>query len=154
MPKIKLDTVPETSGSNYPKPFDGPCQSRLKRAVGNAGGLNQFGVLHVTLNPGAWSSQRHCHSAEDEFVYIISGHPTLINDHGETPLSPGDMTAHPAGDGNAHHIINKTDSDVVFIVVGTRAPHTDHARYPDIDLDLPPNGTAERVYASKDGKPY
>lgn len=154
MPKIKLETVPETSGSNYPAPFDAPCQVRLKRAVGDAGGLTQFGVLHVTLPPGAWSSQRHCHSAEDEFVYIISGHPTLIDNKGETQLSPGAMTVHPAGDGNAHHMINKTDKDVVFIVVGTRTPETDHARYPDIDLDLPANGTAERVYHRKDGTPY
>jgi len=154
MPKIDMDTVPETSGTTYPAPYGAPCKDRLKRAVGDVGGLSQFGVMHVTLKPDVWSSQRHYHSAEDEFVYIISGHPTLIDDDGETQLSPGDMTAHPAGDGNAHHMINKTNADVVFMVVGTRAPETDHALYPDIDLDLPANGTAKRVQTRKDGTPY
>jgi len=98
--------------------------------------ITQFGVHHITLPPGIWASQRHHHSAEDEFVYILSGHPTLIDDDGETTLSPGDSCAHPAGDGNGHHLINKTEEDVTFLVVGTRTPETDHCRYPDADLEV------------------
>lgn len=151
MPKIDVSRIVQTRGATYPAPYSAPCDGRRKRAVGDAAGLSQFGVVQITLEPGAWSSQRHCHSAEDEFVYILAGHPTLIDEGGETALSPGDMTAHPAGDGNAHHLINRTDFEVIFLVVGTRSPQKDHARYPDIDLDLPANGTANRRYQRKDG---
>ncbi len=154
MPKISLKDVPETSGTNYPSPFDGPCLDRSKKAVGDFGGLTQFGAHIITLPPGAWSSQRHWHSAEDEMVMILEGHPILIDDHGQTELSPGDITTHPAGDGNGHHMQNLTNEDVRFLIIGSRNPGSDHAHYPDIDLDLPANGTAKRVYRRKDGAPY
>ena len=154
MPKINPDDVEITIGTAYPPALNEPCKSRIVRRLSNAGELTQFGVHHVTLPPGIWASQRHHHSAEDEFIYILSGRPTLIDDMGETLLIPGDCCAHPAGDGNGHHLINKTSDDVVFLVVGTRKPETDHCRYPDVDLDLPANGTATRVKFHKDGTPY
>ncbi|MEP3889645.1 MAG: cupin domain-containing protein [Hellea sp.] len=154
MPKITLEDVVETSGTNYPAPFAAPCMARRKKAIGDAGGLTQFGAHIITLAPGAWSSQRHWHSAEDELVMILEGHPILIDNDGETQLNPGDITTHPANDGNGHHMKNQTEQDVKFLIIGTRNAETDHAHYSDIDLDLPANGTAKRDYHRKDGTPY
>ena len=154
MPKITLENVAETRGTDYPAPFDTPCLSRRQKAIGDAGGLTQFGAHIITLPPNSWSSQRHWHSPEDELVMILDGHPTLIDDDGETPLKPGDIKAHPAGERNGHHMKNESDKDVRFLVIGTKHPGKDHVHYPDIDLDLRANGTAEREYIRKDGSPY
>jgi len=154
MPKIDIQTAPRRSGSGYPAPFDTPCFKRHRIALGDAGGLAQFGAHMLTLEPGVWSSQRHHHSAEDEFVYILSGMPTFIDNDGEQILQPGDCTAHPAGDGNAHHMINRTDKDVVYLVIGSRNPEQDNGVYPDINLAIPANGTPDRVFTRKDGTPY
>lgn len=154
MPKLDLDSIAPRIGSNYPAPFDAPCKTRSGLRLSDAGGLTQFGANLITLPPGAWSSQRHHHSAEDEIVYIISGHPTLYEGGQGISLSPGDITTHPMGDGIGHHMKNETDKDVVFLVIGGRNPETDHAVYPDIDLDLPANGTHTRSYQRKDGTPY
>lgn len=154
MPKINLNTAPIRKGSNYPAPFGEPCKNRHIIQLSDAGHLTQFGAHLVTLPPLAWASQRHHHSHEDELVYILAGHPTLIDDFGETSLAPGDACAHPAGDKNGHHLVNKTQSDVQFLVVGSRNPFQDSAVYPDIDLDLPSNGTAHRQNLRKDGTAY
>lgn len=154
MPIVKLSDVPETSGTGYPPPFDTPCLSRRKKAVGDFGGLDQFGAHVITLPPGSWSSQRHWHSHEDELGYIISGTPLFVDDAGVTRLSPGDFTVHPAGDGSGHHMKNDTDAEVVFLIVGSRRPEEDSGHYPDIDLAIPANGTPNRVFTRKDGTPY
>jgi len=154
MPKLKLSQIEPRVGDDYPAPFNVPCNARSALQLSNAGGLSQFGAHLITLPPGTWSSQRHHHSAEDEIVYIISGHPTLFEGGQPIPLSPGDVTAHPMGDGIGHHMKNETDKDVVFLVVGGRNPQTDSCVYPDIDLDLPANGTPSRPYQRKDGTPY
>jgi len=154
MPKINPKTVSVTIGTSYPALLDAPCKDRIVRRLSDGGDLTQFGVHHVTLPPGCWASQRHHHSAEDEFVYILSGAPTLIDDNGQTRLSPGDSCAHPAGDDNAHHLVNQTQDEVTFLIVGTRSPQKDHVRYPDVDLDLPANGTIKRYPLHKDGTPY
>ena len=154
MPLIDPKNIAVTHGTNYPAAFNEPCKNKITQRLGNAGNLTQFGVNHVTLPPRCWASQRHHHSAEDEFVYILTGQPTLIDDNGETILKPGDSCAHPAGDNNGHHLINSTDEAVTFLVVGTRNPEEDHCQYPDVDLDLPANGTALRKIYHKDGTPY
>jgi len=154
MPVINLDDVPETSGTDYPAPYDEACIARRKKAIGNYGGLTQFGAHVITVPPGSWSSQRHWHSAEDELVYILKGTPLFIDNNTETRLYPGDFTVHPANDGNGHHMKNDTDADVVFMVIGTRSPETDSGHYPDIDLAIPANGTAKRVFQHKNGTPY
>ena len=154
MPKIEANKVEVKIGTGYPPEFDEPCKSRRVERLSSAGGLTQFGAYHTTLPPGCWASQRHMHSAEDELVYILSGHPTLIDNDGETALSPGDCCAHRAGDGNAYHLINRTEQDVTYLVVGAALPESDHCQYPDVDLDLPPNGTAQRAFSRKDGAPY
>lgn len=154
MPKIDLKYAPVKVGSGYPSPFDQPCLERTNVRVSDAGGLTQFGVNLITLAPGAWSSQRHWHSHEDELVYIISGHPTLIDGQGQTSLAPGDVTTHPAGEPNGHHMINQTDQDVTFLVVGTRNPAQNSGHYPDVDLAIPANGSPDRIFTHKDGTPY
>lgn len=152
MPVINQSTAPVKQGSTYPAPFNAPCATKSALRLSDAGGLTQFGARLVTLPPGCWSSQRHHHSGEDELVYILSGHPTFIDDAGERLLSPGDVTTHAAGDANAHHMINRSDAPVTFLAIGTRAPERDHCRYPDVDLDLPQTGSPKRQFTNKAGK--
>ena len=154
MPKVDLNAAETVTGTNYPAPYDAPCKRRHRIQVGDAGGLTQFGAHVITLPPGEWSSQRHWHTHEDELVYIMSGTPTLIDDNGEQLLTPGDFTAHPAGHANGHHMINRTDKDVVFLIIGTRNPCEDNVHYPDIDLAIPANSTPNRAFTRKDGTPY
>jgi len=154
MPKINMEDVPETCGTNYPAPHDTPCIKRRRKAIGDFGGLTQFGAHIITLSPGVWASHRHWHSHEDEFVMILKGSPLFIDNNGEVRLQPGDITVHPANDGNGHHMKNDTNADVEFLVIGTRAPEGDHCHYPDVDLDLPASGTEKREYRHKNGKPY
>ena len=151
MPKIDLEKQDIKIGTGYPSPYDEPCRTRRGIDLSAAAGLTQFGSRLVTLPPGSWSSQRHWHSHEDELVYIIAGHPTFVDDHGPQRLSPGDVTAHPGGDRNGHHMKNETEEDVVYLVVGTCAPARDHCHYPDVDMDLPVNGTENRIFVRKDG---
>lgn len=154
MPKLNLAEITPRIGSDYPAPFDQPCHRRKGLALSDAGALTQFGAHLITLPPGAWSSQRHHHSAEDELVFIISGHPTLYEGGAGVRLAPGDVTTHPMGDGIGHHMKNETDKKVSFLIIGGRHPEADHCAYADIDLDLPANGTASRNYHRKDGIPY
>jgi len=104
MPKLDLSQIKPRRGSDYPAPFHDVCADRINTPLSSAGGLTQFGASLITLLPGAWSSQRHHHSGEDELVYIISGQPTLYEGGAGHPLKPGDVTTHPKGDGIAHHM--------------------------------------------------
>jgi uncharacterized cupin superfamily protein len=152
MPKIDILSVPSHSGSGYPAPYDEPCQKRIRERLGDAGGLTQFGVNHLTLNPGVWSAQRHWHVEEDEFVYVLSGEVTLITDEGEQILRPGDCAAFPANQPNGHHFVNKSDAPATLLEVGTRTPDDkDTCHYPGIDLVWDgPRG----AYTHCDGTPY
>lgn len=149
MPKIDIDAVPARKGSGYPPPFDAPCATRTRRRLGDAGGLSDFGVNLLTLPPGGWSSQRHWHSHEDEFVYVLEGEVTLIEDGGETVLRAGDCAAFPKGTGNGHHLINRSAAVAVFLDVGSRNP-LDRCTYSDIDMKT----NADDQYVHKDGTPY
>lgn len=150
MPKVDLAVVPARKGSGYPPPFDAPCAERIRRRLGNAGGLNDFGVNLMTLPPGGWSSQRHWHSDEDEFVYMLEGTLTLIEDGGETILTAGDCAAFPKGTGNGHHMINKSSTTAVYLEVGSRNPK-DLTTCSDIDLK---SSNADGRFVHKDGRPY
>jgi uncharacterized cupin superfamily protein len=145
---IDPNQVPERVGSSYPAPYAAPCMARSRRALGEAGGLTQFGVNLARLRPGAWSSQRHWHHREDEFVYVLEGEVVLVTDDGEQVLGPGAACAFKAGVPNGHHFQNRSDRDVVMLVVGTRDPQ-EIAEYPDADLRALPSG-----YVHKDGTPY
>jgi len=139
------------SGSAYPAPFDGPCAGRRRRRIGEAAGLTDFGVNLLHLPPGAWSSQRHCHSAEDEFVYVLEGELVLVTDRGEEILRSGDCAGFKAGLADGHHLQNRTDRDAVVLEVGARKTAQDEVDYPDIDLRF---RKGDGGYVHKDGTPY
>ena len=110
MPQIDIASAPVREGSSYPSPFNEPCMRRVRKRLGLAGGLTDFGVNLTSLPPGCWSSQRHWHSHEDEFVYILEGELILVEDAGETTLRAGDCAAFPKNTGNGHHLINRSGS--------------------------------------------
>jgi uncharacterized cupin superfamily protein len=150
MPKIEIANVPERKGTGYPATFNAPCAERVRQRLGNAGGLSDFGVNLMRLPPGNWSSQRHWHSAEDEFVYILEGELTLVEDDGETVLHAGDCAAFPKNTGNGHHMINKSQAPAVYLEVGTRA-RADVTVCSDIDLM---SNNVDGRFLHKDGTPY
>jgi uncharacterized cupin superfamily protein len=150
MPKIDIKSVPEVKGSRYPAPFHVQAGERVRQRLGDAGGLNDFGVNLMRLPPGAWSSQRHWHSAEDEFVWVLEGEVTLMSDEGEQILRAGDSAAFPKNKPNGHHLINKSNGMAVVLEVGTRSPD-DVCEYPDIDMRI--DGRDGR-YRRRDGTAY
>lgn len=139
-------------GSIYTHPFREQLQGRLKRRLGDIVGLSQFGVNLVVLEPGAWSSQRHWHEKEDEFVYIISGKATLVTEDGEEKLGPGMFAGFPAGESNAHRLANDTDQPVVYLEIGTRTPD-ERAYYPDVEMKAH-KVDGKWVFTRNDGTPY
>ena len=149
---IDTATITPKVGSAYPSPYDIPCAERERRVLGNPFGLNDFGVNLLTLPPGAWSSQRHWHTHEDEFIYVLDGHPTLVTDAGRTPLSPGMCAGFPAGTGDGHHLVNETDRPVICLEVGSRKADDD-GYYSDIDMQIIGYNRGG-WFSRKDGTPY
>lgn len=133
MPKLDLSAVPLRVGTGYPDTFNAPCAERTRRRLGDAGGLRDFGVNLMTLPPGRWSSQRHWHSNEDEFVYVLEGTLTLVEDDEETILRAGDCACFPKGTGIGHHMKNSGSIVAVYLEVGSRHPD-DLTTCSDIDL--------------------
>jgi uncharacterized cupin superfamily protein len=152
MPKVDIASLPADTVCNYPDPFHKPIVGRGRKRLGNAAGLSQFGVNLTTLKPGAWSSQRHWHRNEDEFVYVLSGEIVLCEDRGETVLKPGDAAGWKAHGGAGHCLINRGDKDAVYLEIGTRSPF-DTVVYSDIDMRLERDKTGAR-YLHKTGEPY
>lgn len=150
MPKIDMRVVPRHTGSGYPSPFDAPCRERVRQRLGDAGGLTDFGLNIMRLPPGNWSSQRHWHSHEDEFVFILEGEVILVEDDGETSLRAGDCAAFPKNTGNGHHMVNRSNADAVYLEVGSRHPD-DMTTCADIDVK---SANADGVWRHKDGTPY
>ena len=150
MPKIDIVRVPERKGTGYPPRFNAPCAERIRQRLGDAGGLKDFGVNLMRLPPGNWSSQRHWHSHEDEFVYVLEGELTLIEDGGETTLRAGDCAAFPKGTGNGHHMMNRSSKMAVYLEMGSRQPD-DVTTCSDIDM-MSPNRDGRFLH--KDGRPY
>ena len=151
-PALDPDSVTPSVGSSYPAPFGEPCASRERQALGDALALTQFGVNLLTLPPGAWSSQRHWHEKEDEFVYVLEGELILITDSGEQRLTPGMAAGFPAGRRDGHHLVNRSDRPARVLEVGTRAA-ADYAEYPDVDMKVEISGGSAR-FLHKDGEPY
>ena len=140
--------------SIYPEQFAARVGGRIKRPLGDPFGLTIFGVNLTTLKPGAMSALRHAHAKQDEFIYIVEGHPVLVTDEGETQLKPGMCAGFKAGTGNAHHLINRGQKDVIYLEVGDRTPG-DSASYPDDDLvTVKSEDGKSRVFTHKDGTPY
>jgi uncharacterized cupin superfamily protein len=152
MPKIDLSAVPAKSGSGYPGGFADPVRGRSYQNLGDYAGLTQYGVRICRLAPGAWSSQRHWHENEDEFLMMLEGELVLVEDDGEHVMRPGDCAAWKAGAPNGHHLINRSAGQAAFLVVGTRSA-TEVAHYPDIDLRYVKDASGGR-YLHKDGTPY
>lgn len=125
--------VPSVTRTGYLEPYRATVAGRSWRGLGAAGGLTDFGANLVTIEPGAWSSQRHWHSAEDEFVVVLSGELTLVTDAGAETLRPGACAAFPKGVRNAHHLQNRSDAVATFLAIGTDRPDEDECHYPDID---------------------
>ena len=150
--RIDPATLPVITGTLYPSPFDEPCRSRQRTRLADAAGLTQYGVNLLRLAPGAWSSQRHWHTHQDEFVYVVSGEVTLVTDAGAETLKAGDCAGFKAGDKNGHHFQNRSNADVTFLEMGTRLPD-DGAHYSDIDM-IAPAGAQPAQYCHRDGSPY
>lgn len=150
MSKLEIDSIPERRGSNYPVPFDQQVGPRVRQRLGDAGGLTQFGVNRLQLPPGSWSGQRHWHSEEDEFVFVLSGEVVLVTDSGEQVMRAGDCGAFPANTANGHHLINRSGSVAVCLEVGSRSAG-DFVVYSDIDMVFDARTDA---YAHRDGTAY
>src|ERR1700679_305492 len=148
MKKINLSMVPAQTGSTYPSPFDEPCQAQSCRRLARFAGLTQFGVNLTTIEAGAWSSQRHWHSHEDEFIWVLEGELTLVTDAGEETLRAGDCAAFKFGEADGHHLVNKSGRAATVLEIGTSDPQ-DRCTYPDIDMIADATGCAPR-----DGTPY
>lgn len=148
--RIDPSTAPAVAGSAYPPPFDVPCRGRHRVRLADAAGLAQFGVNLTRLAPGAWSSQRHWHTREDEFVYVVAGEVVLITDDGEEVLQAGDCAGFRGGVANGHHLQNRSAHEAVYLEIGSRLAG-DEAYYPDIDLHALPDRAG---YAHRDGTRY
>ena len=152
MPVIDQTALTPRTGTIYPDPYAAMMKGRSSLRLGDAGGLTQFGANLVILEPGAPSSLRHWHQAEDEFVMVTEGECTLIQDAGETVMRPGDCAAFPAGSTDGHHFINRTQSIAKFLVVGTKAKH-EVATYSDLDFRLV-SDDGKVAFTYKDGTPW
>jgi len=149
---VAADAAPRTKPSNYPEPFASRMAGRVKRALGDPFGLTNFGVNLTRLVPGAVSALRHAHGKQDEFIYVLEGHPSLITNAGEQVLAPGMCAGFKAATGDGHQFVNRTQADVVYLEVGDRTPG-DTAVYPDDDLQAVLVEGQWR-FLHKDGSPY
>ena len=151
MAKIDIAALPDVTGCGYPAPYATPCQDRLRKRLGQAGGLTAFGVNLLTLPPGAWSSQRHWHSHEDEFVMVVEGELTMVTDAGEEVLRAGECAAFKAGVPDGHHLINRSSAAATVLEIGNDAAAIDRCVYPECDMIAEPG---EDHYRRRDGTAY
>lgn len=153
MPKIDPETAPKGQGTRYPAPHNEPCKDRRWVCLGDAAGLTQFGVNLLTLDPGVWSSQRHWHTHEDEFAYVLSGEVVLVTDAGEELLRAGDCAGFKAGVPDGHTLQNRSDKPAQILVIGSR-DDADAGEYSDIDMRfLSGRYSGGGGYAKKNGEP-
>lgn len=151
MPKLDLSRIPLKSGSSYPGALARTVDGRSSQALGDAGGLTQYGVNLVHLAPGAASSLRHYQTQQDEFAMVTDGELVLIENDGETVLRRGDCVAWPAGVENGHHLVNRSGQKAAFLVIGTRTP-TETVFYSDVDMMVTADETGDR-FTKQDGSP-
>jgi uncharacterized cupin superfamily protein len=147
MPKIDVEAAPTRFGSTYPPPLDVPCRGLRRWKLGAAAGLTQFGVNFTRLPPGQWTSQRHWHTAEDEFIWIVEGEVVLVGSHGEEVLRAGDCAGFAAGVPDGHHIQNRSTRDAVLLEIGSKRPAEDACCYPDNGVIVEP-GLRVRPYGN------
>jgi len=144
---------PARAARGYPDPFAARVAGRERRVLGDVFGLTRFGVNLTRLPPGGMSALRHTHLREDEFIYVVEGEPVLVTNAGETPLQPGMCAGFKAGSGDAHHLVNRSASDAVYLEIGDR-DHGDTVIYPDDDIGRALSPDGQRVFVHKDGRPY
>ena len=149
---VAADAPPRIRPSNYPGPFASRMAGRIKQPLGDLFGLRNFGVNLTCLRPGAISALHHRHSAQDEFIYVLAGEPTLITDAGAMQLRPGMVAGFAAG-GTPHHLENRTARDCLILEVGDRSPG-DAVDYPSDDIQAVMGGDGKWVFHHKDGTPY
>ena len=135
MPAFNPFDLPESNASTYPPPYHQDNKRRFNRRLGDHAGLTHFGVVLTRIVPGGQSSHRHAHSTQDEFVWVLEGEATLRTDVGEQVLSAGMCAGFPAGTGDGHQFLNRTDRDVLLLVMGDRS-EGDVVTYPDVDMHL------------------
>jgi uncharacterized cupin superfamily protein len=152
MPKIDISALPLRTGTGYPEPLRGMVKGRERKALGDAGGLTQFGVNYTRLKPGAASAHRHWHEKEDELVYVLEGELVLVEDDGETIMGPGDAAAFKAGVDNGHHLVNRSNRDALLLEIDTRS-NNERGHYTDVDLAYASDESGIR-YTRKSGEPY
>jgi uncharacterized cupin superfamily protein len=152
MPKIDIGSVPLRTGTIYPPPYDQEVQGRSSLRLGDAGGLTQFGANLVILEPGAKASMRHWHEVEDEFLIVTEGELTLVEETGETLMRPGDCAAFKAGVANGHRMVNNSDREGRFLVIGSRGLGPETCHYPDTGLTVVLDG-AKVEFSHASGKP-
>ena len=145
-------TLEEKTGSSYPAHLSQELAGRFRRGLGNRLGIRNFGVNLLRLAPGAWSSQRHWHSRQDEFVYVLEGEVALVTDGGEDTLGAGMAAAFPAGEANGHHLVNRGEREALVLEIGDRTPG-DEVAYPDVDMAARMNLPAYSV-TRRDGTPF
>lgn len=150
MPKIDIAAVPVRVGTGYPEGFNDACAGRTRQRLGDAGRLTDFGVNRMTLPPGKWSSQRHWHSHEDEFVFVIAGELTLVEDDVSVVLRAGECAAFPKASGNGHHLRNHGSEVAVYLEVGSRH-RDDLTTCSDVDMK---SSNRDGAFVHKDGTPY
>jgi uncharacterized cupin superfamily protein len=152
MPKVDVANVRIEASTNYPEPYRAAVAGRARQRLGNAVGLDQFGVNLTRLKPGAQSAQRHWRAAEDEFVYLLEGEVVLCENGGETILKPGDAAGFKAGVADGHCLINRSAQDAVYLEIGTRSAR-EQVEYPDIDMRFRKD-EGRMTYMHKSGEPY
>lgn len=153
LPALNPAQVPAATGSAYPEQFKAVVAGRSKRRLGDALGLNNFGVNLTTIKPGAQSALRHWHSAQDEFIYIVEGELVLVTDGGEQKMRPGMCAGFPAGKADGHHLINRSGRDALYLEVGDRTNY-DAVTYPANNIHAPASSDGSRRFTKKDGTPF
>lgn len=151
-PAIKATDIPARTGTIYPPVYAGPLAGREKRALGDAFGLTHYGVNLTTMAPGTWSSQRHWHEQEDEFVYVLEGELTLIDDAGEHLLTPGMCAGFKAGVANGHHLVNKSRTPASYLEIGKRSD-SEVCHYSEADMKAAKTGGKWQL-TRKDGSAF
>jgi uncharacterized cupin superfamily protein len=152
LPALDPKSVAQVESTGYPEPYRRAVQGRKRRRLGDAVGLTQFGVNEAELAPGTWSSQRHWHASEDEFIYLLEGELVLISDGGEQLLRPGMAAGFPKGKPDGHHLVNRSGKPARYLEIGTRAAQ-DRVDYPDIDMRCE-GGAQDRRYTKRDGSSF
>lgn len=150
MPKLDIAAIEPVIGVGYPPEFRGQSAGRIRRKLGDVGGIRDFGVNLTTLPPGKWSSQRHWHTEEDEVVFVLEGELVLVEDNGDTVLAAGDCATFPKGTSNGHHLQNRSNRPATYLEIGSRHPD-DLITCSDVDMM---SSSRDGRFVHKDGTPF